>query len=231
MQLALRDFWAGAAYLIPGNIVAMLLAPLVLFTPPLLGALWWAAAQLAREENCSYAEMLKAARRLAVPLWKWALLNLCAYGVTLFNIYLYGTGQATLPFAASDTLLAVLTGFWIAAILWWTVYALLVTGWLVFEESTIREALRGALTLMMRHYLFVLLLALALALIAALHTVLFVLVFIITLALLAPLSVRSVQLLRHGLPIPITPEEQAQRYAELALTTAPSPAHEAGNRA
>ena len=211
----LRDLWTGATYLVPGNMLAVVLAPLALFTPPIIGAIWWAAAQIAREENVTFAEMIQAGRRLAVPMWKWALINLFAYGVTLFNIYLYGTGQAALPFAAGETLISVLTGFWIATILWWTVYALFVTGWLVFEESTVKEALRGALVLIIRHYLFEMLMALVMAVVAALHALLFVIIFVITLALLATLSVRSVQLLNHGIPIPIPPEEQAKRYAEL----------------
>ena len=202
LRLSGRDFFEQMLYLVGGNMAAMLLLPLVLLTPPLLGGVWWAAKQTAYEEPLSFRAMGHYAYQTALRQWKLTWLNLLVGSVIAFNLLAYSKHTVPLPPFAPPATYDVLLGGTVALGLLWIVYSLLVAGWQTLHEASLRDSLKGAAHLMIHHPAFALLLSVVLAALLALNVLLPALLFLLTWGLLAPLSVRSVQLLAHGIPRP-----------------------------
>ena len=202
LRLTGRDFFEQMLYLVSGNLLAMVLLPLVLLTPPLLWSLWWVAAQAALEEPCDFRAMGRHAWREAITAWQLALFNFPLYGLLLFNLITYGTQRVPLPAYLPPSSYEILLGGTVALLLLWSVYSLFVTGWMSLHRASLRVALREAAVLMIHHPLYAILLSVVIALLALLNALLPSLLFVLTWGLLAPLAVRSVQLLAHGVPIP-----------------------------
>ncbi len=210
IRLTGRDFFEQMLYLSGGNIVAMLTIPLVLLTPPALGGIWWAAERASQEEEINYRTLLEGAKALFVPFWVWALPNVVVGLIVMLNVTFYGTGNPPLPFEAGPEIYPILVALWTGVGIAWSAYSLLVAGWMTSESPRPKDAFVGGLRLMIEHPIFTVLLAVVVGLFVALHFILPALLFLVTWAILAPLSVRSVQLLVHGVPIPLTPEEYEQ---------------------
>lgn len=190
-----------------GNILAILLLPILLLTPPLLGGLWRCAMLAAIEEEIEFRTLIEEAKQNAGRAWILVLVSLPLYLVVVMNVIFYLPRNAPLPFEAGPVFYDVMVGVWAAVGVIWTVICLFMAGWWTFEpEARLRDVIQGALFLTIRHALFVIFLIVLLALLTAIHLFIPALVVVLTWPVLATFSVRSVQVLRYGVPEKIPDE-------------------------
>lgn len=213
MQFAGRDLLEQGAHLVPANILAVLLAPILVFTPPVLSSLWWVAMQAAQEEVVTFRDMFDYAKSHALPAWFLTTINTFVYGIILLNLIFYGTSATPfpLPFDVPTWIYTLLVTFWILAGLLWTVAWLLAAGLMAWESADVTVSFIGALRLMRRHPIFVMLTALLILVLLVLNNLLPALWLVLTFAMLAMISVRSVQILVYGVPVSV-PTEEPDRY-------------------
>lgn len=208
VRLAFQDLFKHAPYLIPVNLLAMVLSPIIVFTPPLLGALWWAAKHIARNETITFRSILTAGRDNALQAWRVTLINAFVYSIVFLGLFLYSSGEAALPFEASPNFYATITAIFLVVGVLWSVAMLFSNGWIALSGAKPPAALRKAAQLLMEHYVFALLMIILIILIVLFHFILWPAVLLFTWALLALLSVRSVQVLTNGVPHDISAEEK-----------------------
>ena len=211
MQFAGRDLMEQGAHLVPANVLAVLLAPILVFTPPVLSSLWWVAMQAAQEEVVTFRDMLDYAKTHALPAWFLTTINAFVYGIILLNLVFYGASATPFPFEAPVWVYTLLVTFWILAGLLWTVLWLFAAGLIAWESADVIVSLLGALRLMRRHLIYVMLTALLIVVLLVLNNFLPALWLVLTFAILALISVRSVQVLVYGVPVS-TPREEPDRY-------------------
>ncbi len=206
-RLAGSDLFENMWVLGGANIIAMALFIIFPLFPPALAGLFAAAADAARAEEPSYRRAWEAGKDALLRAWGLWLLNLVVYGVVLLNLAFYAQDAPPLPFfAAGRHIIIALQLFWAAVGLLWTVFWLWTAAWLAFEEPRLIAALKGALRLLAQHPTFALCFAGLLIPLLLLNAYVLPLLFFLTWAALATLAVRSVQILRHGIPELLTPE-------------------------
>jgi hypothetical protein len=213
MQFAGQDLWEQGIHLVPANLLAILLAPILVFTPPVLSSLWWVAMQAAQEEVVTFRDMFDYAKTHILPAWLLMTINAFIYGIILLNLIFYGTSDTPFPFPfdVPSWAYTFLVTFWIWVGLLWTVTWLFAAGLMAWESADVTASLVGALRLIRRHPLFVLMTALLIVVLLVLHYFLPPLWLVLTFAILALISVRSVQVLVYGVPVS-TPTEEPDRY-------------------
>lgn len=224
VRLAGRDLLEQMYVLGFTNIAAMLLLgawtalppllPLIGFAPPTLGGLWWSAALVARAEEATFRKALEGAQELFMSTWALALVTGVIYYLILgVNLPFYMQETVPLPFAAGPGVITALRLFWIFAGVFWTAYWTYVLAWLAFEERDFWVALKGGAWLLVSHPAYTLLYMLLLSFLFVVNSYVTSLFLFITWAVLAVLSVRSVQLLLHGIPEEL-PNEARERVLE-----------------
>ncbi|NBD35502.1 MAG: hypothetical protein GVY30_05840 [Chloroflexi bacterium] len=211
MQFAGQDLWEQGIHLVPANLLAILLAPILVFTPPVLSSLWWVAMQAAQEEVVTFRDMFDYAKTHILPAWLLTTINASVYGIILLNLIFYGASATPLPFEAPTWVYTLLVTFWILAGLLWTVTWLFAAGLMAWESADVTVSLVGALRLMRRHPIYVMLTALLIVVLLILNYFLRALWLVFTFAILALISVRSVQVLVYGMPVS-TPTKEPDRY-------------------
>ena len=213
MQFAGRDLLEQGAHLIPANVLAVLLAPILVFTPPVLSSLWWVAMQAAQEEVVTFRDMFAYAKTHILPAWLLTTINAFIYGIILLNLIFYGTSATPFPFPfeVPTWVYTLLVTFWILAGLLWTVTWLFAAGLMAWESADVTVSLLGALRLMRRHPIFAMLTALLIVVLLVLNNFLPALWLVLTFAILALISVRSVQVLVYGVPVSV-PTKKQDRY-------------------
>ncbi len=211
MQFVGRDLLEQGAHLVSANVLAVLLAPILVFTPPVLSSLWWVAMQAAQAEVVTFRDMFDYAKTHALPAWLLTTINTFIYGVILLNLIFYGTSATPFPFDAPAWVYTLLVTFWILAGLLWTVAWLFAAGLMAWESADVTVSFIGALRLMRRHPIYVMLTALLIVVLLVLNNFLPALWLVLTFAILALISVRSVQMLVYGVPISV-PAKEADHY-------------------
>ncbi|MFP4343634.1 MAG: hypothetical protein ACLFU8_02965 [Anaerolineales bacterium] len=206
VRLAGRDLFEQMFVLPLTNLIATVLFILLPLFPPAMAGLWSAAAETAREEEPTFRHIIAAAKAYALRAWGLMLLSTPVYIIVLMNVLFYARDNVPLPFEAGPGFVVFLRYIWVFVGLLWTVFWTYAAAWMIFEESPLGAALKKALQLMVLHPFFTFLLLIVLALLLALNLFILAFFFFLTWAFLATLSVRSVQLLTHGLPHPVPPE-------------------------
>lgn len=213
MQFAGRDLLEQGAHLVPANVLAVLLAPILIFTPPVLSSLWWVAMQAAQEEVITFRDMFAYAKTHILPAWLLTTINAFIYGIILLNLIFYATSATPFPFPfdVPTWVYTLLVTFWILAGLLWTVTWLFAAGLMAWESADVTVSLLGALRLIRRHPSFAMLTALLIIVLLIINNFLPALWLVLTFAILALISVRSVQVLVYGVPVSV-PTEKQDRY-------------------
>ncbi len=212
VRLTGRDVFEQMFVLGITNLVAVLSLLLPPLFPPALAGLWVAAARTARAEEPTFRLVLEAARARWRAAWGLFLVALPFYAITLMNVAFYAQDQVPLPFEVGADFVPVVRYTWVFIGLLWTAIVLYAAGWSVFEEARVVPAFRQALRLLVQHPLYTLLLILLLALLLVINIFVPAFALFLTGATLAVLSVRSVQLLEHGVPQDVPPDVMEQRY-------------------
>ena len=199
------------------NIAAMLLLgawaafppllPLAGFAPPVLGGLWWCVAHVVRDEETNFRQAFEGAQDFFISTWVLAVASGIIYYLILgINLPFYEQDVVPLPFVAPAWFVPALRVFWVFVGVFWTAFWTYTLAWLVFEERNLWAALKGGAWLLVSHPVYTLLYMLLLALFFVLNSFVTALFLFITWAVLALLSVHSVQLLRCGIPEALPPE-------------------------
>ncbi len=202
LRLAGRDLLEQMTLFGMGNLVAsffLLIPPLF---PLALAGLWRVAALAAQEEEPGWEALWDGATAHVGRTLGLTMAALLGYALSVMNIRFYGREVVPLPFPADARLLLAMQLFWGVVFLLWTLYWLYVAGCLALDAPSMREALSCAAHLLTAHPLFAFLLGLLILALLLLAAYVPALLVLLVWAILATLSVRSVQLLHHGLPVP-----------------------------
>ncbi|MGC9356956.1 MAG: hypothetical protein ACP5GX_03790 [Anaerolineae bacterium] len=211
VRFAGRDLFEQMYILALANLAAMWLFIVPPLFPPALAGLWSGATEVARAEELTFRKMWEAAREHFIKSWVLGALNALVYGVVVMNLLFYARDTVPLPFEASPVVISSIQAAWTVVGLIWSVFWLYAAGWFVFEEPRLGPAFKNALRLMVEHPLYTLLLIVLVGAVIAVNTIIIAFVFFLTWAFLALISVRSVQLLVHGIPEEIPPEALDQQ--------------------
>ncbi len=140
----LFDLYYLLLWLLPLNLVwALLTLPIITAFPALFG-LVYATNRLAHNDGVSWQTLLVGFRRYFWVSWRWGVLNVCVYGLLLWNAQFYGW-QVASPLG---NWLQVL---FVAMVVFWTIVQLHVLPLLIEqEEPKLRLALRNAWVLLVK---------------------------------------------------------------------------------
>ncbi len=203
LRLAGRDLLEQMSLFGMGNLVAAFLLLIPPLFPLALAGLWRAAALVAQEEEPGWEALWDGATHHIERTLGLTGAAALGYALCAMNLRFYGLEEVPLPFPADERLLLAVQLFWGVVALLWTLYWLYVAGCLALDAPSTREALTCAAHLLTAHPLFAFLLGLLLLALLLLTAYVPALLVLLVWAGMAVLSVRSVQLLRHGVPVPV----------------------------
>lgn len=160
------------------NLLWLLCSLPIITAPPATAALYVMTHEIGYRREVGWREYLRACRDYFFAGWRWALLNLIAGGIIFANLVFY----SSLEISAG----LLLIGLWVGLTFIWIVVQMYCFPVLLEQEKpSVRQALRNAAVLSLRHPLFTLTYALVAGVFVFISLVMPYLWALVTVALLA----------------------------------------------
>lgn len=171
--LAFRDVWKELWTIMVIHLLFLFGNILIVLGPPVTVALFFYCNRIAHDEVANERDFLEAIRNYWRPAWRWGFVNLLIIGLLVGDYYL--TGKLV---RNPDTV------YWFQGL-----YITLLAAWLLVqifalpflfeqEEPRVSQALRNSVIFIRNNLIFVLVLALLLAISLTLGTLAFMLTFV-----------------------------------------------------
>lgn len=205
LRLAGRDLLEQLTLLGMGNLATAAATIILPLLPFALAGMWHVAAAIAEEEEPGWEAFWDGATGENIRPFLAAVVAAAGYALCWMNVRFYARPQVPLPFPADARAILVLRLFWGAMALLWTLLWLYAGGVMALDRLPPGKAAACAFRLLRDHPLFAFLLGALVVAVLALTAFVPAILVLLFWAVLATISVRSVQLLRHGYPIPRPP--------------------------
>ena len=171
--LAFHDVWKELWTIMVIHLLFLFGNLLIVLGPPVTVALFFYCNRIAHDEVANERDFLDAIRNYWRPAWRWGFINLLIVGLLVGDYYLTG------KLVRNPDTVSWFQGLYITLLAAWLLVQIFALPFLFEqEEPRVSQALRNSVIFIRNNFIFVLVLALLLAISLTLGTLAFMLTFV-----------------------------------------------------